>query len=245
MSYEIANRLPSRARPGAVDIGALVTVVSSTDEPVSLIEAKLWCKVEEDEVTDDVVFIALIATAVARYEAFTGRALMRQTYDWYLDRTPDLWDCPLRPPRWPLISVSSIRGFGTTDASDTGGTAMSTSGYYVDVAHEPGRIQPVSGAIWPVATRDLNALIVRFDAGYSTTPSSGIPEQAKERLKKMIAAAYEHRGDEVAMNVAMNEVLGDDDLDLPEWGGDGVRQSTHAGWQAAGTRRDLRATDGR
>ncbi len=200
------------------DIGALVLVTPSTETPVSLEEAKLWCKIEADETHEDDLLTSLIAAATGRYEAFTGRASLRQTFDWYLD-DDDLCglDEVLTPPRWPLVSVSSIRAFATTDNTDSGGTAMSTSAYYVDTAHEPGRIAPVSGGTWPVATRDLNAMIVRFVAGHSSG-TSGVPDQAKERIKLMIAAAYEHRGDETQMGTVMDAVLRDDDLALPEWG---------------------------
>lgn len=200
-------------------IGALVTVTAATEEPVTLAEAKLWCKVELDEMADDDLIAGLIATARGRYEEFTGRALLKQTFDQYLDRFPNYADGAVMPMRWPLVSVSSIRGFQTTDATDTGGIAMSTSDYYVDTAHEPGRVLPISTRTWPTATRTINAGIMRFIAGYSTSPT-GVPEQAKERLKKMIAAGYEHRGDgnDQAVGLAMDAILRDDDLALPEWG---------------------------
>ena len=71
---------------------------------------------------------------------------------------------------------------------------------------------------FPAATRVANSTIVRFVAGYSSG-SSGVPEQAKTTLKKMIARAYEFRGDPAAGEAAslMDEVVLDE-LALPEWG---------------------------
>lgn len=197
------------------DIGSLLTVTPSTDAPVTREEAKLWLRIEPEEVSEDSLVDSLILRAWARYEAFTGRALLKQVYDWYLDRTP----CEdMRPPRWPLVSIGSIRMFNSTEATDTGGTTMSAANYYVDIASEPGRVVPIATATWPPATRSINAVIMRFTAGYSTS-STGVPESAKTQIKEMIAAGYEHRGDEAeSVALAMDGVLRADELDLPEWG---------------------------
>lgn len=197
------------------DIGALVVQAASTDLPLTREETKLWLKIEPEEVDEDTLIDSLIARAWARYEAFTGRGALKQTYDWYLDCVPS---DALRPPRWPLVSISSIRMFSSTEASDTGGTTMAAANYYVDIASEPGRVQPVSGATWSTSTRTINACIVRFIAGCSTS-STGVPESLKTQLKEMIAAGYEHRGDEDnVVTMAMDVVLQSDELDLPEWG---------------------------
>ncbi len=198
-------------------LGSLVTVTPSTEEPLTRDEAKLWAKLESDEVEEDALVDGLIARARARYEAFTGRTALQQTYDWYQDRQTYGYAQVLCPPRWPLVSIGSIRTFSTTDASDIGGTTMPAANYYVDIASEPGRVVPVSAATWPPATRIINALIMRFTAGYSTS-STGVPEGIKTQLKMMVAAAYEHRGDEQEMEAAMDAVLRNDELDLPDWG---------------------------
>lgn len=198
-----------------LELGRLLLVTGSTEEPLTLAEAKSWLKIEEEETADDGPVSQLIATARQRYEAYTRRILMRQAFDYYLDETP----CEdIRPPCYPLVSVTSIKGFTDTDATDTGGTSMSSSEYYVDVASEPGRIAPFAGFTFPVATRVVNACIVRLTAGYSTS-STGIPADAKTTLGKMIARASEFRGDqsEADQNAIMDECL-HDEFSLPEWG---------------------------
>lgn len=192
---------------------------ASTEEPVSILEVKQWLRLEEDEVTDDPVVEALIATARGRIEERHKRAYMRQTFDAYLDacEIPYHGD-PIEMPRSPLVSVSSIRYFGSSEISDTGGTSVSTTGFYVDTAREPGRIVPAQGVAYPTPTRDTNALIVRFEAGYSTS-STGIPDQAKTEIKQLVAKLYEHRGDEPALAaVLMDYDQQPSDFDLPEWG---------------------------
>lgn len=197
------------------ELGRLIVITPSTGEPLTRTETKIWLKIEEDEVDEDALVDALIVTARQRYEQHTQRALLRQTFDYYLDEPP----CDaIRLPRSPLVSVTSIKGFSDTDAGDSGGTAMSTSGWYVDVASAPGRVVPLGTFTFPAATRVANSTIVRFIAGYSSG-TSGVPEQAKTTLKKMIARAYEFRGDQSAddIDALMDEVL-TDELALPEWG---------------------------
>jgi uncharacterized phiE125 gp8 family phage protein len=195
--------------------GRLLVVTPSTAEPLTKADAKAWLKIEESEVTDDALVDSLIATARQRYEQHAQTALLKQTFDYYLDDEP----CQaLTLPRSPLVSVTSIKGFTDTDATDTGGTAMSSSQYYVDVASQPGRVVAFGSYTFPVATRIVNARIIRFVAGYSSQ-TSGVPAQAQTTLKKMIARAYEFRGDQsqAEIDALMDEVV-TDELARPEWG---------------------------
>lgn len=188
-------------------------------EPVSLSDAKQWLRLDGDETDDDGVVYALVRTARARVEELRRRSHLVQTFDAYYDRS-DLPSCgsPLPLPRNPVVSVVSIRGFGSSEATDTGGTAMTTSDYYVDVASEPGRVVPVNWAAWPTATRDVNALVVRFTAGYSTA-SEGVPERLKTEVKQLVTKLYEHRGDEAEMAAILADYDNQpSDDDLPEWG---------------------------
>jgi len=192
----------------------LVTALASTEEPISIEEAKLWLKVDEDQVDDDPVIQSLIATARERWEKRTRRSTIIQTFDQYLDAFPD--DCPIRLGRAPLVAVSSVRYFAFSDLGDSSGTSMSSSGWYVDTAREPGRIVPIFS--WPVPTRDYNGGIVRFTAGYSSG-TSGIPEAAKTEIKTLLATLYEHRGDEAEQQATLRAFdceVGS--FDLPEWG---------------------------
>lgn len=192
----------------------LVTALASTEEPITIEEAKLWLRVDEDQVDDDPLIQSLIATARERWEQRTHRSALVQTFDQYLDAFPE--DCPIRLGRAPLVSVTSIRSFALTDVTDSGGTAMSSSGYYVDTAHEPGRIVPIY--TWPVATREYNQGIIRFTAGYSSG-TSGVPEAVKTEIKTLLATLYEHRGDDAETQGILRAFdcqMGI--FDLPEWG---------------------------
>jgi uncharacterized phiE125 gp8 family phage protein len=193
--------------------GIVVVTSASTAEPVTRTEAKLWLRIDEHTLDEDPLIDSLITRARQRWEDVTRRSAMIQAFDLYPDIA--LEDgCPITIPKAPLVSVTAIRAFADTEPTDTGGTAMSTSGYYVDTAHEFGRVMPLSAFTYPTATREINPVIIRFTAGYSTS-STGVPETAKAEIKQLVARLYEHRGDEVAMKQALDDVT---DLDLPSWG---------------------------
>lgn len=190
---------------------------ATTAEPITKTEAKLWLRLDEHVVDEDPLIEALIQKARQCWEERTNRSALHQTFDYYLDPAPTE-ACPVSLPKAPLVSVSSIRGFATTDDTDTGGTAMSTSGYYVDTAHEFGRVLPLSAFTFPTATREINPVVIRFTAGYSSG-SSGVPESVKTEIKQIVAQLYEHRGDEQAMSQVLAEYgTHVTELDLPTWG---------------------------
>lgn len=193
--------------------GVLKLVTASTNEPVTLTEAKLWLRLDEHDVTEDPLITSLVTRARQRWEDVSQRAALVQTFDYAMDDTPR-YDVTL--PKAPLVSVTSIKGYQTTDADDSGGLAMSTSGYYVDTISEFGRVMPLSAFTYPTATREINATIIRFTAGYSTS-STGVPEDVKTEIKQLVASLYEHRGDEAALAETLASYA-PTELDLPTWG---------------------------
>jgi uncharacterized phiE125 gp8 family phage protein len=198
-------------------MSALKLVTGTTFEPVTRDEMKTWLRADENEIAEDGLIDSLIARARARLEELQQRAFLIQTFDYYLDAMPRD-SCSLALPKAPLVSVVSIKGFQSSELTDTGGTAMSTSGYYVDTAQEFGRVMPLQEFTYPTATRAINAAIIRFTAGYSSG-SSGVPESAKTEIKQLVARLYEHRGDEVElMKVLMEHDSMPSELDLPSWG---------------------------
>lgn len=188
-------------------------VTASTGEPVTLTEAKLWLRIDEHDIADDPIVTALVTRARERWEQVKHRSCLVQTFDYYVDEPIDDGHA-VSLPTSPLVSVTSIRGFQTSEASDSGGTAMSTSGYYVDTAHEFGRVVPLSGFTYPTATRVINPVIIRFTAGYSSQ-STGVPESVKDEIKQLVARLYEHRGDEPELVRVLETVS---ESDLPLWG---------------------------
>lgn len=197
--------------------GVIKLITASTVEPVSRSEAKAWLRVEDSTsyTAEDDLIDAIVSRARQRWEEVTKRSALIQAFDLYPDE--ELVDgCPVTIPKAPLVSVTAIRGFADTEPTDTGGTAMSTSGYYVDTAHEFGRVMTLSGFTYPTATREINPHIISFTAGYSSG-SSGVPEGVKAEIKQLVAALYEHRGDEKEQADIL-EAYGGAEFALPTWG---------------------------
>ena len=198
-------------------MNAIALVTATTAEPVTRTEMKLWLRVDEHDVSEDPLIDSLITRARLRFEEVNQRSCLVQTFDYYLDVPPDDL-CPIELPKAPLVDVIAITGFSDMEGSDTGGTAMSTSGWYVDTAREFGRVVPLSAFTYPSATRSINPTIVRFTAGYSTS-TTGVPESVKTEIKQLAAALYEHRGDELEQGTVLagyGSVV--TELSLPTWG---------------------------
>lgn len=195
---------------------SVVSTSTSTDEPVSLADMKLWLRLDTADTAEDGVVQALIATARQKVEERTNRAFITRVFDGVADCAP-AGSGPVKLPRSPVINVLSVKGFALSDLTDTGGTAMSSSSYYVDTLSEPGRLVPV-GVGWPTATRQANGFIVRFTAGESTS-EAGVSERSKSEIKQLVARLFEHRGDELETLKILDEYEPSiTDLALPEWG---------------------------
>lgn len=164
----------------------LQIVTPPAAEPVSLDEAKLHLRV--DGTAEDTLITSLIAAARQEIEFETGRALMTQTWDYWLDG----WPCGgvLALPLPPLQSVTSIKYFDTANAEAT----LASSSYYVDVGSTPGRVVLNYGQAWPATMlRPANGVCVRFVAGFGN--SAAVPAKLTLALKVLLAWLYENRGD--------------------------------------------------
>ncbi len=171
-------------------------VTAPTIEPVSLAEAKAHMRVDFSD--DDDLITALVVAARQQAENHTNRVLLTQTWDWTLDRFP----CTrtFEVPRPPLQSVSSITYKDTNGDEQT----FSSSKYLVDTGSERGRISLADGESWPATKAEINAVTIRFIAGYGDTAAT-VPQQIRQAILMMVGHLYEHR-ESVAAGVAATEV---------------------------------------
>lgn len=140
---------------------ALQPITPPAREPIALDTAKDHLRVDA---TDDDVLIAALITAAREYcEGFQNRVYLEQTWDLWLDDWPD--EDYIRIPYPPLQSVASVKYYGTDDTEYT----MDAGDYFVDAKSEPGRVALGYSKTWPTTTlRPVNAVVVRFTAGYAT-----------------------------------------------------------------------------
>ncbi len=119
--------------------------------------------------------------------ALAGRSLITQTWDMDLDRFP-AWAIEVPRPR--LLSVESIKHVDTDGVLRT----LDASGYRVDAKREPGRITPAYGEVWPATRAVMNAVTVRFKAGYGDEAET-VPADIRQALLLIVGRHYAHRED--------------------------------------------------
>jgi uncharacterized phiE125 gp8 family phage protein len=140
---------------GAAPHTATKLITAPVIEPYTLEEAKSHCRIV---ITDDDARVAeWIRAARTKVEKDTGRALLTQTWDLFLDAFycggPYLgdfgWPRYARPaievPYPPLQSVTSVNQTDTNNNE----TVWAASNYVVDTASAPGRIGLSDTGSWP------------------------------------------------------------------------------------------------
>lgn len=162
---------------------ALKLITAASALAVSLAEAKLHIKVTDTE--EDALITAFITSATEAAEQLTGRAIMPQTWELTLDAFPDAFELT----RVPVTSVTSII---YADSAGTPQTLLNTL-YTVDSADDAGfaYVVPVYAGSWPSTRDQINAVALRYVAGYADAAS--VPESIKAWIKLMIGAMYESR----------------------------------------------------
>ena len=173
---------------------AISVVTVPPVEPFTLAVCKEWLKVDSDITADDVLIATLITAARQYVEKICNRALVITTFDLTVDQFPG--GATIVIPRSQLIAVTSIAYIDMDGASQT----LAASVYDVDAKSTPGRVSLAYGQSW-AATRDqINAVTVRFTAGYAPDESgspadftANIPDTITLAMRQLINHWYVNR----------------------------------------------------
>ncbi len=192
----------------------LKLVIAPSTSPVSIDEAKAHLREDSDDFNTEIqAFIYAATQFVDGPEGFLGRALIDQTWDYYLDEFPcgpnlfehrrrrQAIEIPL-PPLIEVIGVYYLDNSGSEQEFDAGS-------YTVDDASKPARIVLKSNACWPTPACEANAVRIRFRAGYLDTnspPQANVPFPIKAAILMYIGDLYLNRE---------NTVVGDAPAKLP------------------------------
>ncbi len=176
---------------------ALKLITAPSTYPVTLAEAKLHCRV--DIADDDTLITALITAATEMAEQKTGRAIMTQTLELTLDAFPDAFELT----RVPVQSVTSVKYYDTTGTQQT----LSNTLYALDAAEDFGfaHISPVYGGTWPTTRDQINAVAVRYVAGYADAAS--VPQSIKNWILLMVSTMYANRETEAYSSRAVSTTV--------------------------------------
>ena len=172
-------------------------ITAPTVAPLTLQEVKDHLRIDYSD-TDSIITAYLdAATSYVDGEyGYLGRALVTQTWELTIDSFPTN---EIRIPLPPLQSISSIK----YDDADGNEQTLDPTAYFVDAVSEPAWIVPATGG-WPTGIfSGVNAVRVRFVAGYDPTTDSppdyraNVPRAIKQAMFLLIGAFHEHREDEI------------------------------------------------
>ena len=140
-----------------------VTVsVQPADEPVTLAEAKVQCRVAADQTDEDARLTSYALAARYLVEAHTGTKLMPQTVVMRCSSWCDL----AKLPTGPITAISSISYLDTDGVSQT----LSTDIYEAVLADLRGEIRLKIDQSWPSIRQVSDAITVTASAGYDVLP---------------------------------------------------------------------------
>lgn len=173
---------------------SLRLVAEPTTDPVTLEQAKQHLNVDFDDYDELIAGYIRAAQMAITYN--TGHALCPSTWDlvydgWPTGNTPEGF---IQLPIGPLISVDSVNFVDPTSEMET---TLNATEYEIDTLGFHGGVTPVSSG-WPAVMSTLNAVRVRFTAGYEDTvgsPSvSTVPSSLKQAVLLMVRDMYDFRG---------------------------------------------------
>jgi len=161
----------------------IVRITEPAVEPVSLPEAKLWCKVDGTE--DDALITGLIKAVRRSAEHLMQRTLITTT--WELVR--DAFDPQLRLEMPKILSVVSLKYLDVNGVQQT----LDPADYVLDADSSPGYLVPAYGKAWPSTYGQINAVRARYTAGYGATADL-VPESIKAWMQLHIEHYHKNRG---------------------------------------------------
>ena len=163
---------------------ALKRITAPTLLVVSLVEAKAHLRVDVSD--DDDLITACIHSATALAEQYTNRAIAPQTWELTLDAFPTAFELT----RTPVTSITSITYAAEADGADT---TLSSSLYTLDAADDfgPAYVVPAFDTTWPTPREQVNAVRLRYVAGWADAAS--VPYGVKAWIKLMVGAMYDNR----------------------------------------------------
>ena len=163
---------------------ALVLTSSPAVEPVTLADAKVHLRV--DGTDEDTLITGLITAARRHVERSLGRALITQSWSFFLDEWPDPYAIEL-----PLTPLQAITAVTTYDVDDVG-TVFDAQNYFADTASEPPRLVLRGAQPWPKPGRRANGIEIALTVGHGDT-ASDVPQPLIQALMLLIAHWFEQR----------------------------------------------------
>jgi uncharacterized phiE125 gp8 family phage protein len=176
-------------RGGAIPKESTMPLILTTPpaaEPVSLTEAKSHLRVTH---ADDDAFISKLVTAARRaVEQRTGLRLVTQGLSLFLDCWPNTLAVSLAVA--PVSAIADVITYGEDDTP----SPYDPAHYYLDHVSHPARIVLREGRLPPRGGRPVNAIEIRFVAGYGAGEAE-VPQDLKQAILLAVAHWFDRRGE--------------------------------------------------
>lgn len=183
------------------------TITEPAAEPTTAAELAEQLKVSAQD--EGAILTALLQSARAWCEAWTGRFFITRTAELWLDFWPT--DGIIEIPASPITAIASISTFDDDDAE----TVLDPTVYQVDLIAEPARVVLRLGQTAPTGLRRVNGIKVAFTAGWADP--AAVPENIKTAIRLMASEVYLARGAQVdARTFSRNSVAPVDALMMLE-----------------------------
>lgn len=177
------------AHSAAAEQGGSMTlklIVGPTDAPVSLQEARTWCRIDDDSAAEDEDLRVLIESALQEAQRLTGRSFMSATWERVLDSFPS---AEMELAAGPVHAILSVRYLDSSGDE----RVMDPDAYVLDDVGDVAFVLPAAGRSWPVAHPGANSVRVRFVQGWSS-PSNPRCAPLRQWMRMQIEAGFKVRG---------------------------------------------------
>lgn len=150
--------------------------------PVLLQDVKDYLKVTNEDT--DAEITGLIASATKSAETFCNRPFIQREFT----ETFDYFPACIRPEKCPIISVTSI------EYVDQDAQTQNYTTYQLDKGSKfiQGRIIPNNDSYWPSTKSVLNAVTLKYEAGYGADWNT-VPEDVKMAIRYLVSLYFNKR----------------------------------------------------
>lgn len=183
----VTSRKLYRTLAGGTTYALLATIANNTATTYTdnIADSALGAGAPTANTTGDPMLNILIQAARQHAEQELHRYLVTQTLDAYFHEFPH--DSHRRFYLPPLQSVISI----TYTDNDGVEQTLAASQYRVDAISRPARVEPAYGVVWPSSLDQMNAVKIRFVAGYGA--ASVVPACIKNWMLMRIKTLWDQR----------------------------------------------------
>ena len=164
---------------------APVLVTPPAEEPVTLAEAKLQCRIEAGDTDQDALLELYLDAAVSHLDGYSGvlgRCLVQQTWRQDFDGLCQALRLPM-----PALSVTSV------ELVDEAGAPTVVAGASYELQHDAlgSFVRMADGYASPVTLTESRGVRVTFVAGYGAAAS--VPSRVRLAILLLVSHWYQNR----------------------------------------------------